>query len=53
MCCVLLNSSYSASAKAAKDKAEAEYDEFNKTQHIESDFDQMVKHLMDETNGAK
>lgn len=35
------------SKKAAKDKAEAEYDVFNKTQHITSDFDREVKRLLD------
>lgn len=35
------------SKKAAKEKAEAEYDVFNKTQHITSDFDREVKKLLD------
>lgn len=35
------------SKKAAKDKAEAEYDVFNKTQRITSDFDREVKRLLD------
>ena len=30
----------------AKNKAEKEYDVFNKTQHIESDFDKEVKKLL-------
>jgi hypothetical protein len=30
----------------AKQKAESEYDEFNKTQKIESDFDKEVKKLL-------
>ena len=34
------------SQKLAKDKAEKEYDVFNKTQHIESDFDKEVKKLL-------
>ena len=34
------------SQKQAKDKAEKEYDVFNKTQHIESDFDKEVKKLL-------
>ena len=35
------------SAKSARQKAEAEYEEFNKTQDIESDFDKAVKQLME------
>lgn len=35
------------SAKMAKDKAGQEYDIFNKTQKIESDFDKSVKKLVD------
>lgn len=34
------------SQKQAKDKAEKEYDVFNKTQHIESDFDKEVKRFL-------
>lgn len=34
------------SLKQAKDKAEKEYDVFNKTQYIESDFDKEVKKLL-------
>ena len=33
------------SHQLAKEKAAAEYDEFNKTQKIESDFDRLVKRL--------
>ncbi len=33
------------SAKQAKEKAELEYDEFNKYQKITSDFDKAIKHL--------
>jgi len=33
------------SAKQAEEKAFAEYDKFNKTQRIESDFDKVVKSL--------
>jgi hypothetical protein len=33
------------SKKQAENKAFAEYDKFNKTQKIESDFDKMVKGL--------
>ena len=35
----------SVSRKKAEEKAFAEYDKFNKTQRIESDFDKMVKQL--------
>ena len=35
------------SKKVAKDKAEAEYDVFNKTQRITSDFDREVKKLLE------
>ncbi|MEN9445273.1 MAG: hypothetical protein RIS47_2164, partial [Bacteroidota bacterium] len=31
--------------KQAEEKAFAEYDVFNKTQNIESDFDRVLKHL--------
>jgi len=34
------------SQKQAEEKAFAEYDEFNKTQPIESDFDREVKKLL-------
>lgn len=34
------------SMKAAKEKAEREYDEFNKVQKIESDFDRAVKRII-------
>ena len=33
------------SASKAKEKAYAEYDKFNKTQKIESDFDKAIKAL--------
>lgn len=33
--------------QAAKKKAEAEYDAFNKTQRIVSDFDREVQRLLD------
>lgn len=38
------------SAKAAKAKAEAEYDIFNKTQLITSDFDREVKRLLEDSD---
>lgn len=34
-------------AAQAKEKAEAEYDIFNRTQRIDSDFDKEVKGLLD------
>ncbi|KRM12625.1 virulence RhuM family protein [Paucilactobacillus suebicus] len=37
----------SVSMKTAKSKASAEYDEFNKTQKINSDFDKQVKKMID------
>lgn len=40
------------SQKQAKDKAENEYDVFNKTQHIESDFDKEVKKLLQQENNT-
>ena len=40
------------SQKQAKNKAEAEYDVFNKTQQIESDFDKAVKKLLEQGNKA-
>ena len=41
------------SQKQAKDKAEKEYDVFNKTQCIDSDFDKEVKKLLQKTNADK
>lgn len=35
------------SAAEAKAKAEAEYDLFNPTQHIDSDFDKQIRNLLD------
>jgi hypothetical protein len=32
------------------DKANAEYEIFNRTQHIESDFDKVVKKMLKEQN---
>lgn len=40
------------SQKQAKDKAEKEYDIFNKTQHIESDFDKEIKKLLQKENNT-
>ena len=37
----------SISANQAKEKAEKEYDIFNRTQHIDSDFDKEIKNLLD------
>ena len=41
----ILKTKGSISSKVAKEKAESEYDIFNKTQHIESDFDKLVKKI--------
>jgi len=41
----ILESYGSISRKQAEEKAFAEYDKFNRAQHIESDFDRMVKQL--------
>ncbi len=38
------------SSKKAKEKAESEYDIFNKTQRIESDFDREVRRIMEDCN---
>jgi len=38
------------SAKQAEEKAFQEYDKFNKTQKIESDFDKAVKSLQKKNN---
>lgn len=43
----ILNDKGKISAKAAKVKAEAEYDEFNKTQKITSDFDRAVEKMLE------
>ena len=44
----ILNDKGRISKKQADAKAEAEYDEFNKTQKIISDFDRQVKRLESE-----
>ena len=41
----VLESYGSVSRKKAEEKAFAEYDKFNKTQRIESDFDKAVKQI--------
>ena len=41
------------SQKQAKDKAESEYEVFNKTQQIESDFDKEVKKLLQKTDNGE
>lgn len=46
----ILNGKGRVSSRTAKDKAEAEYDEFNKRQHINSDFDKEIKRLLDSHN---
>lgn len=38
------------SGKSAKEKAEYEYNIFNKTQHIVSDFDKEVKHMLEKSS---
>ncbi len=38
------------SAKDAKEKAEAEYDAFNRTRKFESDFDKQIKQMLSENN---
>lgn len=43
----ILNDKGKISAKAARAKAEAEYDEFNKTQKITSDFDRAVEKMLE------
>ena len=41
----------SVSAKQAKDKAEREYDIFNRTQRIDSDFDKRVRGMLEQGEG--
>ena len=41
----------SVSAKQAKDKAECEYDIFNRTQRIDSDFDKRVRGMLEQGEG--
>jgi hypothetical protein len=48
----ILESYGSISRKQAEDKAFAEYDKFNRTQLIESDFDKMIKHLPSPEKGT-
>ena len=38
--------------KLAEQKAREEYDEFNKTQKITSDFDQAVKHMLEKGDAS-
>jgi len=42
----------SISRKQAEEKASGEYDRFNKTQRIESDFDKAIKKLTASNNKA-
>ena len=42
----ILPNNGSISAAQAKEKAESEYDIFNKTQHIDSDFDKQVREML-------
>jgi hypothetical protein len=48
----ILEGKGSISAKQAEEKAFAEYDKFNKTQKIESDFDKAVKALKNRNNNG-
>ena len=43
----ILSNKGSISAAQAKDKAEAEYDLFNPTQQIDSDFDKEIRGMLD------
>jgi hypothetical protein len=43
----------SVSAAQAKAKAEQEYDIFNKTQRIDSDFDKRIRGMLDDENDKK
>ena len=43
----ILHNKGTVSAKEAKEKAEVEYDLFNPTQHIDSDFDKEIRGLFD------
>ena len=49
----VLESKGTISAKQAEEKAFAEYDKFNKTQKIESDFDKAVKALQTKNKSTK
>ena len=49
----ILKDKGSVSRKTAKEKAEAEYEAFNKHQKITSDFDRAVKKMMEESGGAE
>jgi hypothetical protein len=46
----VLNDKGKISHHQAVEKAEEEYDEFNKTQKILSDFDKEVKKMIEKTN---
>ena len=48
----ILEGKGSVSATIAKQKAEEEYDAFNRTQQIDSDFDRQVKKLLSEGGDA-
>ena len=49
----ILEGKGSISKKQADEKAKAEYDEFNKTQKINSDFDMQVKKLLEKGGGKE
>jgi len=49
----ILDGTDSISYKSAEQKAFAEYNEFNKYQKIESDFDKAIKRLISKNGGDK
>lgn len=48
----ILHDKGTISAQTAKNKAHTEYEAFNKTQHIESDFDRSVRKLLNTKNNC-
>jgi len=49
----ILEGKGSVSHKTAEKKAHGEYDEFNKIQKIESDFDREIKKMIEQNKGNK
>ena len=49
----ILKGKGSISRKAAEEKAEAEYEAFNKHQQITSDFDRVVKQMLEDSARKK
>jgi len=47
----IISVGYRVNSRQADKKAEAEYDEFNKTQKITSDFDKSVKKMLESKGG--